>query len=62
MKKITRSKNLFALFFAILLFLPIFSILGRVIYVQSNKNDYRSYYGETINEVIYEDVSSTIKN
>ena len=45
-----RHTNFMRLIYATLLALPFVAILSRVIYVQSNKNAYQSYYGATINQ------------
>lgn len=43
--KALRHKSLMGLVYAVLLAIPLFSIISRVIYVQSNKNAYESYSG-----------------
>lgn len=50
--KTLKGKTLMSILYAVILSFPMISILSRVIYVQSNKNAYQSYYGETINEKI----------
>lgn len=50
--KLLKHKHFMSLIYSVLVALPFFAILGRVIYVQSNKNANLSYYGENINESI----------
>lgn len=52
--KMLRHKSLMGLLYAVLLAVPLVSIISRVIYVQSNKNAYQSYAGTTeyINNVV----------
>ena len=57
MKRLSNLK-LSSIIFGILMCLPMFSILARVIYVQSNPNAKDSYYGETINEIQYINLGS----
>ena len=45
--KIFKHKSLMGLLYAVLLAIPLVSIISRVIYVQSNKNAYQSYSGST---------------
>lgn len=52
-------KSITNLIYGLIILLPMFSILGRVIYTQSNLNAKDSYYGETINKVIVDSVSYT---
>ena len=47
-----RHTNFMRLIYATLLALPFVAILSRVIYVQSNKNAYQSYDGETMENII----------
>ena len=50
--KFFKKKNLLNVLYAILIGLPLFAILGRVLYTQWNSNAKDSYYGENINEEI----------
>lgn len=47
--KFFKNKNLLNVLYAVLISLPLFSILGRVLYTQWNQNSKDSYYGEEIN-------------
>lgn len=61
--KAFRIKNLFNLIYGILLGLPFFDIISRVIYVQSNKNAYQSYGGTgTLDNVFEYSMGTFIQN
>lgn len=52
--KIHSFTHLLHLLYCLILALPLCAVFGRTLYVQFNKNAYESYYGETINEVTFE--------
>lgn len=53
-----KINKLFHWLYAFLMFLPVFFVAGRTLYTIFNKNAKDSYYGETINEVEYNEVTS----
>lgn len=60
MNKILRHKNLMNLFYAILVGLPLFQILAKVLYVQLNRNAYQSYTENALLSNVFEDSISEI--
>ena len=58
--KLLKHKNFMGLIYSVLVALPLFAVLGRVIYTQSNNNAYQSYYGDTINDYELSEIDNLV--